>query len=74
MTAQLWNTREVAAYLNVKESTIRSWVHIRYIPHIKFRGAVRFRESDIAEWLSRCAAGSRLDVSGSASRILRKKK
>ena len=51
MTSTLWNNKEVATFLNVKESTIRYWVHIGYIPHIKFRGAVRFRESDIvARW------------------------
>jgi excisionase family DNA binding protein len=70
----LWTVREVAAHLNVKESTIRHWVHIGYIPHIKFRGAVRFRESDIAPWLDQCVAACRTTPSEFASRILREKR
>jgi excisionase family DNA binding protein len=71
MADSLWTTKEVATYLNVKESTIRHWVHIGYIPRIKFKGAVRFREPDIVEWLNRCAVGSRVEPSEYASRILR---
>ena len=70
----LLNTRDVAAYLAVKESTIRYWVHIGYIPYIKFRGAVRFRESDIAPWLDRCVAACRTTPSEFASRILRERR
>jgi excisionase family DNA binding protein len=70
----LLNTRDVAAYLAVKESTIRYWIHIGYIPHIKFRGAVRFRETDIIEWLNRCAAPCRTSLSEYASRILRERR
>ena len=74
MTSTLWNSKEVAEYLNVKESTIRYWVHIGYIPHIKFRGAVRFRESDIVPWLDRCVAACRTTPSEFASRILRERR
>jgi len=57
MGTQLWNTREVAAYLNVKEATIRHWVHIGYIPHIKFRGSVRYRQETIDTWLEKMCRG-----------------
>jgi excisionase family DNA binding protein len=67
----LWNTKEVAGFLNVKESTIRYWTHIGYIPRIKFRGAVRFREADIVEWVNRCVAICQTAPSELASRILR---
>jgi excisionase family DNA binding protein len=70
----LWKTTEVAAYLNVAESCIRHWVHIGYIPHVKFRGAVRFREKDILEWLDRCAATPRTSPSEYSSRILRERR
>ena len=73
-SANLWATQETAVYLNVKESTVRHWVHIGYIPHIKFRGAVRFRETDIIEWLNRCAAPCRTSPSEYASRILRERR
>lgn len=67
----LWTVKEVAAYLNVKESTIRHWVHTDYIPRVKFRGAVRFRQTDIVEWLNRCSTIGRTDPGRIASRILR---
>jgi len=70
----LWNTRDVAAYLAVKESTIRYWTHIGYIPHIKFRGAVRFRESDIVTWVDQCVATCQTSPSEFASRILRERR
>jgi excisionase family DNA binding protein len=49
--AILWNTPELAAYLNVKEGTIRYWVHVKYIPYVKFQSLVRFRKTDIDAWL-----------------------
>ena len=73
MAAQLWNTREVAAYLNVKESTIRNWVHIGFIPHVKFRGLVRYREEVINDWLTkRTVSGRTRRVPGTSGDILRK--
>lgn len=54
--AILWNTPELAAYLNVKEGTIRYWVHIGYIPYIKFQNLVRFRKTDIDAWLDQRTA------------------
>ena len=57
--AILWNTPELAAYLNVKETTIRYWVHIGYIPYIKFQSLVRFRKTDIDAWLDQRTAPGR---------------
>ena len=54
--AILWDTPQLAAYLNVKESTIRYWVHVKYIPHIKFQSLVRFRKTDIDAWLDQRTA------------------
>jgi excisionase family DNA binding protein len=51
MKANLLPAKKIAEYLGVKESTIRYWVHIGYIPHIKFSGAVRFNLEAIDEWL-----------------------
>ena len=59
MNHSLWNTKEVAQYLNVKESTIRHWVHIGYIPHVKFRNLVRYQQGTIDEWLAKCSVGMR---------------
>ena len=70
MTSNLWNTKEVAQYLNVKESTIRHWVHIGYIPHIKFRGLVRYQQDTIDEWLAKCTVGMRRTPKNIAQEIL----
>lgn len=68
----LWDTKEVAAFLNVKESTIRNWVYIGYIPHIKFRGAVRYQRLAIDQWIKGCAVSEGLPDAGKLSRdILR---
>ena len=56
MEEALLTTKEIAVFLNVKESTIRYWVHIGYIPRIKFRGAVRFNKPEIIEWLKTCTS------------------
>ena len=74
--AILWNTPELAAYLNVKETTIRYWVHIGYIPYIKFQSLVRFRKTDIDAWLDqrtrpgRTAAGPRTTAKKTSEEIL----
>jgi excisionase family DNA binding protein len=41
---ELLNTPQVAEWLNVKESTIRKWVHYGFIPHVKIGRCVRFME------------------------------
>ena len=48
---ELLNTAQVAEWLNVKESTIRKWVHYGYVPHVKLGRCVRFQESEIEQWL-----------------------
>jgi excisionase family DNA binding protein len=58
--AILWNTPQLAAYLNVKEGTIRYWVHVKYIPHTKFQSLVRFRKTDIDAWLDQRTAPGRM--------------
>ena len=37
--------------LGVKRSTIYEWVHIGYISYYKFPKGVRFRESEIDQWI-----------------------
>jgi len=69
MNQSLWNTKEVALYLNVKESTIRNWVHIGYIPHVKFRGLVRYQRDSIDAWLAKCTVGMR-HAPGKTARVM----
>ena len=47
----LLNVHETASMLGVKVSTIYQWVHLRKIPFIKLGGSVRFRSSDIEQWI-----------------------
>lgn len=46
----LWNVKEVAQFLNVKEATIRDWVYRREIPFRKVGSLVRFNPEDIERW------------------------
>jgi excisionase family DNA binding protein len=48
---RLLDTVEIAEQLNMSVSTIRKWVHFKFIPHIKLGRAVRFREKDVEAWI-----------------------
>lgn len=75
MKPNLITAKEIAEYLGVKESTIRYWVHIGYIPHIKFPGAVRFDFAVINEWLvGRQKGGTYKGARGISAEIMRKEK
>lgn len=43
---------EVAGMLQVTRQAIYQWVHHRRIPCIRVGGSVRFRKSDIEDWLN----------------------
>ena len=58
--AILWDTPQIAGYLNVEESTILDWVQENYIPHIKFQNLVRFRKTEIDAWLDKRTAPDRM--------------
>ena len=58
--AILWDTPQIAGYLNVEESTILDWVKENYIPHIRFQNLVRFRKTEIDAWLDKRAAPDRM--------------
>ena len=47
----LLTVTEVAAWLRVKESTIRKMVCFNRIPYLKIGTRVLFRRSDIENWL-----------------------
>lgn len=44
---------EVAEYLTVKTSTIYKWTHEEFIPHYKVKGIIRFKLSEIDNWVKR---------------------
>ncbi len=47
----LLNVKQVAQYLQLKESTIYSWAQDGKIPAIKIGRTWRFRLSDLDNWL-----------------------
>lgn len=49
----LLNVKQVAQYLQLKESTIYSWAQDGKIPAIKIGRTWRFRRSDLDIWLER---------------------
>lgn len=49
---RLMTTQEVAAYLHCSVSTVRRSVLSRRIPHYRLGKIVRFRRSDIDNWLT----------------------
>jgi len=50
---RLLNIKELSQLLSVKEGTIYAWVHEDLIPYYKLNRLVRFRESEINEWLKK---------------------
>jgi excisionase family DNA binding protein len=54
----------------VKEGTIRYWVHVKYIPHIKFQSLVRFRKTDIDAWLDKRTAPGRMSTTKKISEVI----
>lgn len=53
----LLNIVEVEKLLQVKKSTLRSWVFSKRIPFIKVGRLVRFKQSDIEAWLQKQTGG-----------------
>lgn len=49
----LLNVKQVARYLQLKESTIYSWAQDGKIPAIKIGRTWRFRRADLDAWLER---------------------
>ena len=42
----------IAAYLGIAEKTVRKWVLNREIPFYKIKKVIRFRLSEIEQWVS----------------------
>ena len=54
---KLLNVKQVADYLQLKESTIYSWAQDGKIPAIKIGRTWRFRRKDLDAWLERHLQG-----------------
>jgi excisionase family DNA binding protein len=49
---ELLNVKEVAEYLQLKESTVYTWAQQDRIPAIKVGRRWQFRQSDLEAWLA----------------------
>ena len=58
--------KQAAEYLKVKLSTIRKWTHLDFIPHVKFRGAVRYDQAKLDEWIEKRSKEGRTKLKKSA--------
>lgn len=47
---KLLSIREASEILGVKVSTLYSWIHQGFIPHLKLGRLVKFSESDLSQW------------------------
>lgn len=55
MNLKLLKIEELADALQVKESTLRTWIRRKMIPSqciVKIGGAIRFRQNIVEEWLN----------------------
>jgi len=59
MEKRFLNTKEVAAYLGMAESTIRAWIRVEKIPFSRLGRSVRFDLKKINEWLKNKESVSR---------------
>ena len=48
---KLLSVQEASEILGVKVSTLYSWIHQGYVPHIKLGRLVKFSESDLSQWV-----------------------
>lgn len=51
VTRQFLSPQELSQYLGLSLNTIYSWVSQKRIPHIKVSRLVKFRVSEIDEWM-----------------------
>ena len=56
----LLNVKQVAEYLQLKESTIYSWAQDGKVPAIKIGRTWRFRRAELDTWLERHLKGEEL--------------
>jgi len=58
-----WLTAEQAArYLQVALGTLRNWTSMKYVPHVKRRGVVRYHKEELDRWLKAGACKGRLTL------------
>lgn len=52
-SVEILTIKEAAKFLNIKVSNLRSAVFKRKIPYLKLGALIRFKKSDLVEWLEK---------------------
>jgi len=71
---RLLSRKDVAMLLGVEESTIYSWTYRKKIPFIKLGRLIKFRESEIKNWLDTKAVNPSVSSSRMPQKHLRASK
>ena len=50
---RLLTIKEICEIFQISRSTVYEWTHIGYVPHYKFSNGIRFRESELENWLKK---------------------
>ena len=61
---ELLDINDLAEFLGVSSSTIRRMVERRELPFLKLQRVIRFKRSDVDEYLDRCRVASRDEYAG----------
>ena len=48
---RLLTVQDITSLLGLKKSYVYYLTHRKLVPHLKINGQIRFRQSDISEWL-----------------------
>ena len=60
----LWTTRDVAHYLRVSQTTVRTWQLSRRLPFIKIGGTIRFVPAEIRQLVEDSREHMHSDLNG----------
>jgi len=55
MKVKFFTVGELSKYINVKPKTLYFWVAKKSIPFYRIEGCIRFRKSEIEDWLLKCS-------------------
>lgn len=61
---ELLDVNDLARLLGVSSTTVRRMVERRELPFLKLKRVIRFRRSDVDEYLDRCRVASRDEYAG----------
>jgi len=48
---KLLTVQQLSELIQISRSTLYEWTHCGFIPHYKFPNGVRFKETEIDDWL-----------------------